>query len=71
MGVHTEEEIFDSYENSYRKSRNEVPNDLTAKLDDVINEEGKGTKEDDKYVVEQPTEEVLQKIHGIYNYEMN
>ena len=28
-------------------------------------------KEDDKYVVEQPTEETLQKIHGIYNYEMN
>ena len=28
-------------------------------------------KEDDKYIVEQPTEEVLQKIHGIYNYEMN
>ena len=28
------------------------------------------TKEDDKYYVEQPTEETLEKIHGIYNYEM-
>jgi len=28
------------------------------------------TKEDDKYYVEQPTEESLEKIHGIYNYEM-
>lgn len=28
-------------------------------------------KEDDKYVVEQPTDETLEKIHGIYNYEMN
>lgn len=27
------------------------------------------TKEDDKYYVEQPTEEILEKIHGIYNYE--
>ena len=27
------------------------------------------TKEDDEYVVEQPTEETLEKIHGIYNYE--
>lgn len=26
------------------------------------------TKENDKYIVEQPSEEVLQKIHGIYNY---
>ena len=29
------------------------------------------TKEDDKYVVELHSEETLQKIHGIYNYEMN
>lgn len=28
-------------------------------------------KENDKYVVEQPSEEVLQKIHGIYNYGLN
>lgn len=28
-------------------------------------------KENDKYVVSQPTEEVLQKIHGIYNYGIN
>lgn len=28
------------------------------------------TKEDDKYVVEQPTEEDLLKIHGVYNYEL-
>lgn len=27
-------------------------------------------KEDDKYIVEQPSEETLQKIHGIYNYGM-
>jgi len=26
------------------------------------------TKEDDKYIVEQPNEEALEKIHGIYNY---
>jgi len=29
------------------------------------------TKENDKYVVEQPTENDLEKIHGIYNYEMD
>lgn len=28
-------------------------------------------KENDKYVVEQPSEETLQKIHGIYNYGAN
>lgn len=28
------------------------------------------SKEDDKYYVEQPTDESLEKIHGIYNYEM-
>lgn len=28
-------------------------------------------KENDKYVVSQPTEEVLQKIHGVYNYGIN
>ena len=28
------------------------------------------TKEDDKYVVEQPTEDDLLKIHGVYNYEL-
>lgn len=28
------------------------------------------TKENDKYVVEQPTENDLKKIHGIYNYEI-
>lgn len=29
------------------------------------------TKENDKYVVEQPTDIDLEKIHGIYNYEIN
>ena len=29
------------------------------------------TKENDKYVVEQPTDNDLEKIHGIYNYEMD
>ena len=29
------------------------------------------TKEDDKYVVEQPTEDDLLKIHGVYNYDLN
>ena len=29
------------------------------------------TKEDDKYIVEQPTENDLKKIHGIYNYELD
>ncbi|MBE6156215.1 MAG: hypothetical protein E7161_00505 [Firmicutes bacterium] len=29
------------------------------------------TKENDKYVVEQPTEIDLQKIHGVYNYELD
>ena len=29
------------------------------------------TKEKDKYVVMQPTESDLKKIHGIYNYELN
>ncbi len=29
------------------------------------------TKEDDKYVVEQPTEDDLLKIHGVYNYELD
>lgn len=29
------------------------------------------TKENDKYVVEQPTENDLNKIHGVYNYELN
>ena len=28
------------------------------------------TKENDKYVVEQPTEQTLEKIHGIYNHEL-
>ena len=28
------------------------------------------TKEDDKYVVEQPTDDDLLKIHGVYNYEL-
>lgn len=29
------------------------------------------TKEEDKYIVEQPNEETLEKIHGIYNYELS
>jgi len=29
------------------------------------------TKENDKYVVEQPTENDLLKIHGVYNYDLN
>ena len=29
------------------------------------------TKEDDKYIVEQPTNNDLEKIHGIYNYEIS
>lgn len=29
------------------------------------------TKENDKYVVEQPTENDLLKIHGVYNYDFN
>lgn len=29
------------------------------------------TKENDKYVVEQPTENDLMKIHGVYNYELD
>ncbi len=29
------------------------------------------TKENDKYVVEQPTEDDLMKIHGVYNYDLN
>lgn len=28
------------------------------------------TMEEDKYIVEQPNEETLEKIHGIYNYEL-
>ena len=29
------------------------------------------TKESDKYIVEQPTDNDLQKIHGVYNYELD
>ena len=29
------------------------------------------TKEDDKYVVSQPTENDLKKIHGVYNYDLD
>ena len=29
------------------------------------------TKEKDKYVVENPTENNLRKIHGVYNYELD
>ena len=29
------------------------------------------TKENDKYVVEQPTENDLLKIHGVYNYDID
>ena len=27
-------------------------------------------KKDNKWIVEQPNEEILEKIHGIYNYEL-
>ena len=29
------------------------------------------TKDDDKYLIVQPTENDLMKIHGIYNYELD
>ncbi len=43
--------------------------DMTERVDYTIT--FKVTKEKDKYVVSQPTENDLMKLHGIYNYEVD
>lgn len=43
--------------------------DMTSRIDYTITLTV--TKENDKYVVENPTENDLRKIHGVYNYEID
>jgi len=58
------------YDNSkYTDYKLDRMKDMTEKVDYTIT--FTVTKENDKYVVEQPTEIDLQKIHGIYNYELD
>jgi len=66
-------------ETEFYNDQNEYDNDLfidyklkkMQNMNDLIEHTVVFTviKEDDKYVVEQPTDDMLEKIHGIYNYE--
>jgi len=57
------------YNDKYTDYKLDRMKDMTEKVDYTIT--FTVTKENDKYVVEQPTEIDLQKIHGIYNYELD
>ena len=55
--------------NKYTDYRLDRMKDTTERVEHTIT--FTVTKENDKYVVEQPTENDLKKIHGIYNYDLN
>lgn len=54
--------------NKYLDYKLDKMKDMTDRIEYTI--EFTVTKEEDKYKVEQPNEETLEKIHGIYNYEL-